>query len=532
MVREYVNVKVNQVENNAGGLVFKTSSLEHLERFLILGSDTGTFYATPQKLTLENAKNINHALDTEGIKAVDMIVEIGRSGRAMSHEPVLFALAVAASHSNPDIRKAALDNMNAIVRTGTHLFHFVTYAHTMRGWGRAFRRALSNWYLDKNPEAVAVQVMKYKQRDGWSHRDILRVAHPKTSNEEMDAIFKFVTTGNVDALGKTDSHEWILAAKSIEGETDIRRIVEVIEKYRLPREVVPTSALTDKRVWEAMLPDMGYHALLRNLRNMVNYGVIEQGSEATKVIIDRLGDSEAIRRARVHPADIFKAQNAVKIKDYYDSYVSDLPTPQGLLRVLEEAFYESFETVEPTGKSILTALDVSGSMNVDVGRTGATAAEWTALLAMVTARTEPNAEFVAFSDTIVEFPLLGNESMSEILLKMRGMPFSSTDTSLPMYWARQRGRRYDAFFVYTDNDTWDRGSLCYGRRGFDDSASSGDTSIELDAYRRWRGTNDIHLGVVGMTSTGFTVGDPDDKRTYSVVGMDSSVPATLSNLIR
>jgi 60 kDa SS-A/Ro ribonucleoprotein len=36
----------NQVENNAGGFVYKLSDVECLKRFLVLGSDTNTFYAS------------------------------------------------------------------------------------------------------------------------------------------------------------------------------------------------------------------------------------------------------------------------------------------------------------------------------------------------------------------------------------------------------------------------------------------------------------------------------------------------------
>ncbi|GLC54169.1 hypothetical protein PLESTB_000831100 [Pleodorina starrii] len=45
-------------------------------------------------------------------------------------------------------------------------------------WGRSMRRAIALWYLDKSPAAVAYQATKYSQRQGWSHADLLRLAHP------------------------------------------------------------------------------------------------------------------------------------------------------------------------------------------------------------------------------------------------------------------------------------------------------------------------------------------------------------------
>ena len=44
-----------QVINHQGGYVFKTSQGQAVRRFLILGTDGGTYYTTEQKHTRENA---------------------------------------------------------------------------------------------------------------------------------------------------------------------------------------------------------------------------------------------------------------------------------------------------------------------------------------------------------------------------------------------------------------------------------------------------------------------------------------------
>ena len=65
-----------------------------------------------------------------------------------------------------------------MARTGTHLFIFARYVQQFRGWGRGLRRAVGDWYLAKEPDKLAYQVLKYRQREGWTHRDLLRLAHP------------------------------------------------------------------------------------------------------------------------------------------------------------------------------------------------------------------------------------------------------------------------------------------------------------------------------------------------------------------
>ncbi len=49
-----VNMAIDerQVENSAGGMVYKLSDIDRLKRFLILGSDSNTFYASAKVLIL------------------------------------------------------------------------------------------------------------------------------------------------------------------------------------------------------------------------------------------------------------------------------------------------------------------------------------------------------------------------------------------------------------------------------------------------------------------------------------------------
>ncbi len=65
-----------------------------------------------------------------------------REGRAPKNDPALFALALAAGSADEATRKAALDALPQVARTGTHLFQFATFVEGFRGWGRSLRRAV------------------------------------------------------------------------------------------------------------------------------------------------------------------------------------------------------------------------------------------------------------------------------------------------------------------------------------------------------------------------------------------------------
>jgi len=170
----------DQVVNSAGGFVFQLDCWGRLDRFLILGVDGPTYYASEKQLVKENAKCVQDCLKSDGPRTVARIVEISDAGRAPKNDAAIFALAMAAASPQEDTRRAALQALPKVCRIGTHLFHFMRDLGAFRTHtGRMLTNHLASWYADKSPEKLAYEVLKYQQRDGWSHRDVLRLAHPK-----------------------------------------------------------------------------------------------------------------------------------------------------------------------------------------------------------------------------------------------------------------------------------------------------------------------------------------------------------------
>ena len=142
----------NQVQNAAGGYAFAVDDWKRLDRFLVLGSEGGSYYASERKLTAENADAVLRCLQADGIRTVQRIVEISDSGRAPKNEPAILALALAFALGDADTRRAASEALPQVCRIGTHLFHFAQYVNALRGWGRGLRRAVANWYLKATAE--------------------------------------------------------------------------------------------------------------------------------------------------------------------------------------------------------------------------------------------------------------------------------------------------------------------------------------------------------------------------------------------
>src|SRR5258708_297101 len=392
-----------QVPNSAGGHAWAVDVWTRLRRFLILGSEGGSYYASQPALTRQNALAVEQAVREDGLRAVDEILRISRAGRAPKNGPALYALALAAGLGDEATRKAALAALPQVARTGTHLFLFASFVEGFRGWGRSLRRAVGAWYAAQSPDSLAYQAVKYRQREGVTHRDLLRLAHPAAR----------VGSGN-PTLAVSDEHarlfEWIVRGGAADGlprlvegfvkaqaASTARESAELVREYGLPREALRPEHLTSPEVWTALLDGMPMTALIRNLATMTRVGVIAPGSAGTALAVAQLGDAERIRAARVHPIALLAALRTYASGRGARGRGEWTPVRE-LVDALDAAFYTAFGNVEPAGARLLLALDVSGSMaSGDVaGVPGLSPRDASAALALVTAATEERYEIVGF----------------------------------------------------------------------------------------------------------------------------------------
>src|SRR5450432_3082758 len=215
----------------------------------------------------------------------------------------------------------------------------------MRGWGRGLRRAIAGWYLARPVDELAYQAVKYQQRNGWSHRDLLRLAHPLTDELARRDLFDWVCRGTpgpalpaiVGGFGKLANAEDAAAAAAL------------IRAYDLPREAVPTALLKAPEVWQALLERMPMTALVRNLAKLTDVGVLKPLGSSLPLVLSALGDAERIRRARLHPLAILLALRTYAQGKGDKGRLAWEPVPQ-VVDALNAAFYTAFDSVEPTGR--------------------------------------------------------------------------------------------------------------------------------------------------------------------------------------
>lgn len=518
-----------QKRNNAGGFSFKVSDLDRIKRFLILGSEK-SYYQSGAKLTKQNAENVIKYVTKSSANhrhVTDLVVEYSIEGRAPKQNPGLFVLAILASHGTPADKSYALAQLNKVARTGTTLFLFVDYVTQFRGWGRGLRNAVASWYTAKDADKLAYQLAKYQQREGWSHRDVARLTHPKSEDAGVNAAISWAVKGLVD---KENTPRVIKQLEAVKGATpaEVEKFLNKKsdkDKLELSWEMLPTEALNNVKVWEILL-DAGQvplGALIRQLRRLTKIGVLKPLGKYTKLVVDRLNDEEELKRARIHPLNVLNAKRAyqgVKIErgGYWASTTGGNEGIPEVVSALEEAFYKSFKFVEPANKRTLIGIDCSGSMTQGIAGTSLTAMEASSALAMTTIRTEPQTHVVGFSGSGSAAPLriTKTDNLDSAIRKVNSFNWGATDCAAPILYASKNNLEVDTFIVLTDNETY---------------AGSIHPFEALNQYRKATGI-DARLIVVGMTSGGFTIADPDDNCSLDIAGFDSATPKLIAEFSR
>lgn len=539
----------NQVKNNAGGYVYSVDMWARLQRFLILGSDGGTFYVSEKKLTKDNAAVVVACADADAARTVNMIVEVSDSGRAPKNDPAILALSIVAASPDPIARALALAALPKVCRIPTHLFHFLAFLKAQRGFGPAVRKAVTQWYARWTPEQFAYEAVKYQQRDGWSHRDVFRQIHPKLGADYQSTMRWAIgapfsprivrrknqgcpkDSGQGVVYGSVPYMLPVIEAYERAKTASVGELVQLIGQHHLSREMVPSDKLDSIDVWNALLPNLGLTAILRNLNKMTAVGLLQQMSESTTYVSNLVTNLGQLRKARVHPLQILNAMKVYSSGKGEKGSLTWKPV-QKIVDALNDAFYVSFGAVEPTGKRIMLALDVSGSMSAGIAGTALSCREACAALALVTANVESNYIITGFTNSgfisgksqwggyqngISPLNISPKQRLDDVVRYLGSIGFGGTDCALPMVYAEHEKLDLDAFCVYTDNETW---------------AGNIHPKQALASYRQTMNKPQASQIVIAMTPTEFSIADPADPRTLDVVGFDMSTPAAISEFIK
>lgn len=553
-----------QVKNRTGGYVFKADPWATYAKFLLTGTDGGTYYARQPELTQENAALVFELLKIDGPRVVNVAVDFAAQGRAPRRIAIMFSLAAAAARGDEVTKAAVYRRLPEAAFIPTDFFAFLTAFKALgtgKLSGRGIMRAIARWYFAKDPRTLGYHLAKYVRREGMTHRDAIRAGHPFRerglvpieSEAAYRELFEYATfqegSGSAELLtqeGGRHTNPRIrsgpprvlqLAADGDVPEQDYLQpiwarhrahsddattpqILHLIKEHGITREMIPTQFLKEAKVWGALLERMPIGATIRSLGQMSSRGLLARTSPSEAVVLQRLGSVEAIRRARLHPLNILSALFAYKggrsqAGQQRGAKAITWAVNPKIVDALDAAFYAAFETVRPTGKRILWSVDTSGSMRCPViGMQGINCTTAAAAWGLVLDRTEPNAIASQFNNTASMVDISSRRRVDDVESYLRKFG-GGTALAAPIQLALQANVDVDAVVILSDEETW---------------VSKEQVAPAMERLRKKLG-HPVKLVVAGLGATNYTVVDPEDPWGLNLAGLDSAAPSLVSEFI-
>lgn len=318
-------------------------------------------------------------------------------------------------------------------------------------------------------------VAKYNSANaGFSLSDVIKLTHPTPKDAKQEILFKHVierdfdsTTAVPEELTKLVERKRLLSLP----DSDLRDLLrsdagsESLRNAGLTWEAIAGKIGLDASIWEALIPTMGYMALIRNLRNFEKEGVSDAVLDQ---VAERLADPEEVAKSRQLPFRFLSAYNATK-----DSLRFGYP--------LEKALNASLSNVPALKGNTLILVDRSYSMFGSPGKNGLDYADSAAIFGTALAIRSENATLVQYgtSDRKVEF------AKHSSVLKTLGsfLELGGTDTfgTLSKYYDKS----FDRVIILTDEQYDFTGTAYTGRGGWGGSRVNADIVDPNTPYFVW-----------------------------------------------
>jgi hypothetical protein len=227
-----------------------------------------------------------------------------------------------------------------IVKRADELSEVVAYQLSKNNGKKNFPNSLKVGLARAFKNFDEYQLNKYdSSKSDVSIGDVIKLVHPEFNGDEAyrKALYNYLTKDEVSPeLTKIYALKQLLAKDSIDDEAK-----DLIVKSSVTWETLISKFGSTKENWNLVCPNMGYMALLRNLRNFEEKGV------DLDPILTRIQNEKEIKRSKQLPFRFYSAYKNV--------------TNQKVKRAIAQAFEKSITNVGLEG-STAVFIDLSGSM--------------------------------------------------------------------------------------------------------------------------------------------------------------------------
>ncbi|MBD2314547.1 TROVE domain-containing protein [Desertifilum sp. FACHB-1129] len=507
--------ETQMIQGRSGGWMFKAGLWRSVRRCLLIGTAQSTYYADKRGLTGDFVKVLKKAIAQEPDRVAQEIL-YASDGRAINNSAPILALVLLSMGETPEAKRAFMEIFPQVVRTGSHFYEWLSYTKAMRGMGKVIREAGKQWLSREDVKGLAYQLLKYQQRQGFAHRDALRLFHVKPPTEDHNLLFQWVVKGWDELPSEIPSEVmaqiwWFEWLKRHPQESE-----RAIAQGRLTHEMAAPVGKMDRGAWQLLFDEMPIGAMLRNLASLTQIGVLEADNTRNLERVESvLNNPEHLRKGRIHPIDVLKALKTYKSKGRLGRSQKTWKPVSRIIGILERAVELSFNTIEPTGKVFLHAVDVSGSMSYStVNSVGLTCCEIATAMALVTAKAETHYTIRGFATEFRNLKISASDSFSSALKKASDQNFGGTDAAVAYEWATKHKFKADVICFWTDNESW---------------SGYGHPSQALAAYRK-KVNPEVKAIYVTLAPYGITLVDPHDPLSWDFAGFDPGTPKAIQML--
>ncbi|KAK9498637.1 hypothetical protein O3M35_003225 [Rhynocoris fuscipes] len=309
----------------------------------------------------------------------ETIRKVIRNKTSLFPELILYVLAECARSEN--LRPEALNVAEELCTTPKLFLLFFKFAKGLSphiGTGRACRRFISNWYLNKDSLELAEMVGQTPCYRGWRHSDLIKIAHVKTVDPGKGAVLTYCAKGLKAMLTKfgdnTKAKEVVSYLQHVDNfrrDGDQTSVIRTIESYMLTIHHLNFSHLKNKQVWIALLRRMPVDTLMDYLHLLCKYRMFRKGrqwdQEFLTAVCDVLSNFNSVVQSRIQPSRVYinlcEYQSAPKFKlelaaKSHKRLAQKPPAVSfELVQNLQSLINLSYRNVAPTGLRFVISVD-------------------------------------------------------------------------------------------------------------------------------------------------------------------------------
>lgn len=477
--------------NGAAGYEYETlSQLFLLACSNMVGEDT--FY--------EKANERDHRFTSLIYQAIDE----GHSGWISRFFPWLRNQANMRSAATIGAVEAARAMVNRKIPGGRQLINSVlvradepgeALAYFMAHYGRNIPKPIKRGVADAVQRLYTERnTLKYNGGSkGLSFGDVIELVHPSPATFNQGDLFKWLLAQThkrdlieyPDTLPMIQAHALLRrdAAKHPEVLLNTTRLRQAGMTWEAAKSLAG-GKVTDAEFWRAMIPEMGYMALLRNLRNFDQAGL---KNDMVVDVVAKLTSQAEVWKSRQLPMRFLSAYRNVPSNTW--------------AQPLETALDLCLQSIPEFPGRTLILIDTSGSMGSRMsGKSELQYWEAATVFGLAMAARCDQADVVSFSSTNRIFPKVKGESLLKAITRFQAGYFygDGTNTALAV---RNHYQSHDRVVILTDEQA-DPNSGIYAPIGADKMC----ITFNLAGYKAGHaptGANRVTIG--GLSDVAFAL---------------------------